>query len=148
MMRSCFISLLAAALPLGLAAQDKTTVLWSGNNMGSAHAISPDGRMLAYIADTNIGIRDLPAGTSRIIVREVRTPAADPADVGRQIVSESAGEVVFSDDGSRVAYSWAKHRLDVYEVRITEVREGGSTHVVENRKHSEHDGPYLAFRRR
>jgi Tol biopolymer transport system component len=103
----------------------RKTVLWTGADVGNVQSISPDGRMLAYI-DRNppgVAVRDLTTGTNRILARSV-------SETAREIVSESAGQVVFSADGRRVAYSWAKHREDRYEVRITPVRDGGSLRVV------------------
>jgi len=103
----------------------RQTVIWSGNDVGNVQAISPDGRMLAYIErrEPSVAIRDLTTGTSRILARPV-------TEGPRDIIAESPGEVVFSPDGSRVAYSWAKHRQDSYELRTTHVREGGSMRVV------------------
>lgn len=101
------------------------SVIWSGNDVGNLPRISPDGRMLAFI-DRNppsVGLRDLATGTSRILVKAV-------SETAREIVAESAGDVVFSADGSRVAYAWAKHREDLFELRTTSVRDTGSVRVV------------------
>ncbi len=116
--------------PIQLERIARQTVIWAGTDVGNVQSVSPDGRMLAYIdrsQQPGVGIRELSTGTSRIIAPGV------VAAVGgglRPTVSESASEVVFSGDGSRVAYSWAKHRQDLFEVRITDVANAGSTRVL------------------
>ena len=126
------LSATVLAASLGLQTQpseapqaSRQSVLWSGNDVGNVPRISPDGRMLVYIdrRQPGVAIRDLTTGTNRLIVRAV-------TDGPRDIIMEAAGEVVFSPDGRRVAYSWAKFREDVYEVRITPVADTGGTRVV------------------
>jgi len=99
--------------------QARETVIWSGPDVGDVYSISPDGRLLAYLAmqqgNLSVAIRDLATGTNRIIA-----PSSDEA---------WAEEVVFSHDGRQVAYSWAKEEAPYYEVRIVSVT-GGEPRVV------------------
>jgi Tol biopolymer transport system component len=141
-MRRPITRLLAAALLLvgastfsGITtrAQDaRKAVLWSGNNVGDVQSISPDGKLLAYVDRSqqfSVAIRDLGSGTNRIIARGLTAEVTITTGL-RPSLSEAAGEVVFSSDGSQVAYSWAKYREDVYELRIADVRDGGNVRVV------------------
>ena len=108
------------------------TVVWSGSNVGDVYSLSPDGRTAAYIDRSqqgSVAIRDLTTGTNRIIARAQTAPVVMMTGL-RPSLTEAAGEVVFSADGSQVAYSWAKYRDDVYELRVADVRDGGNMRVV------------------
>lgn len=108
------------------------TIAWAGGNIGDVHGLSPDGKSLAYIDRSqqfSVGIRDLTSGTNRIIARGLNAEVTDTTGL-RPSLSEAAGEVVFSNDGHQVAYSWAKYRQDVYELRVADVRDGANMRVV------------------
>jgi len=97
--------------------QAKETVIWSGPDVGDVYGISPDGRLLAYLDDDDgVAIRDIAAGTNRVIVRGSETAWAE--------------EIAFSADGTKVAYSWARSGAPRYEVRTADVRDGGNVRVV------------------
>ena len=100
--------------------QARETVIWSGPEVGDVYSISPDGKRLAYLdmgQKFSVAIRDLSNGASRIIARG--------SDAGW------AEEVVFSADGSKLAYAWAKNSAPYYEIRIVNVS-GGEPRVVSN----------------
>lgn len=84
-----------ARLAPGRAAEDR--VVWSGEDVPSEVALSPDGKYLAWCAEA----------TPDVMIRTVATGAARAlTSTGSWEKSEFCGSMAFSRDGRQLAYTW------------------------------------------
>jgi serine/threonine-protein kinase len=85
-----------------------------GKNAESMTAVSPDGRLLAYIDPTtgNLGVQSLETGARRLLTSSASWDKGSYAD-----------SAVFSRDSRRLAYGWARTLKDEfhYEVRVIDI---------------------------
>jgi Tol biopolymer transport system component len=88
-------------------------LVWSGTDTDSSGAVSPDGRLLAYVNwDTgNLAVRDLRSGQSRMVTDK---PAGWASD-------DFAWTPRWSPDGKRLAYFWYRDDGDLQELRVADL---------------------------
>ena len=89
-------------------------LLWSGTEVDSSGAISPDGRLLAHVNwDTgDLSVRDLRLSQSHLVTTKTG---------GWQASSDFAFSPRWSPDGKRLAYYWYRQDANVSELRITDL---------------------------
>jgi Tol biopolymer transport system component len=96
-------------------------LVWGGANVDPLGAISPDGRLLAYV-DWNTGdlaVRDLRLGQSHMVTNKG----------GNWKTDDYAFSPRWSPDGKRLAYYWYQGKAELNELRITDLS-GKNVRVV------------------
>ena len=98
-------------------------LVWSGADVDSSGAISPDGRLLAYVNwDTgDLAMRDLQSGQSHTVTSKSKG--------GWLVSSDFAFSPRWSPDGKWLAYAWYDEKRDVSELRVTDLS-GKNVRVV------------------
>jgi len=98
--------------PRGTSSLPTLRLVWSGANVDPLGAISPDGRLLAYV-DWNTGdlaVRDLRLGQSHTITNKG----------GNWKTDDYAFSPRWSPDGKRLAYYWYQGKGEVNELRLAD----------------------------
>jgi Tol biopolymer transport system component len=89
-------------------------LLWSGTDVDSSGAISPDGRLLAHVnwETGDLAVRELRLSQSHAVTSKTG---------GWQASSDFAFSPRWSPDGKRLAYYWYRQDANVSELRITDL---------------------------
>ncbi len=88
-------------------------VPWSGSDAHSNGAISPDGRLLAYVHwDTgDLAVRDLQAGQTRMVTNKGN----------KWLTDDFASFPQWSPDSKRIAYYWYQDEGYLNQLRVTDL---------------------------
>jgi Tol biopolymer transport system component len=92
--------------------------VWSGADVGSVGAISPDGRYLTYVdwaGAENLMVRDLATSASRAL-----TTNRKPGETGSPITATWSA---ISHNGSRVAFAWKPAAARDFELRVADLHD-------------------------
>ena len=87
----------------------------------AAIAVSPDGRMLAYVKSNDLAVYSLATGETRVL-----TAGATPGSTDL----EAAQTAAFSRDSQRIAYAWVTPATEVVHIRVVKVDEPGRIRQV------------------
>jgi len=110
--------------PTNIAAQTQgitTRQVWTGSDVDTTGAISPDGRLLTFVDWTtgDLFVRDLVNGQNRDLTNKGKDSP------------EQAFFSIFSPDGTQVAYAWfAQQKKKGYELRLVGIEEGAKPRVL------------------
>jgi len=89
------LALLLKPLAAGESSELSVRRIWSGPEVMTWGALSPNGRYLSFVEDLNLCVRDLKTGKNRRLTKS--------GSIKSRVLAKSS---VFSQDGSKIAYDW------------------------------------------